>query len=90
MEAQVSSNLVPWNKGKLMGQKAPLKAKEVWAIRTHLEMARTRSGSGAIDYRHLRQDDFVCPSRIGTSPHLGTRQHARILHGWVTEIGLDI
>ena len=22
-------------------------------------------------------------------PHLGTRQYARILHGWVEEIGLD-
>jgi hypothetical protein len=24
----------PWNKGKIVGQKAPLKLKEVWAIRT--------------------------------------------------------
>jgi hypothetical protein len=24
---------VPWNKGKLIGQKAPLKLKEIWAIR---------------------------------------------------------
>ena len=23
----------PWNKGKLLGQKAPLKLKEIWAIR---------------------------------------------------------
>ena len=23
----------PWNKGKLVGQKAPLKLKEIWAIR---------------------------------------------------------
>ena len=29
---------VPWNKGKLVGQKAPLKPKEVWAIRARLEM----------------------------------------------------
>jgi len=28
-----------WNKGKLMGQKPPLKLKEVWAIRTRLQMA---------------------------------------------------
>jgi len=25
---------VPWNKGKLVGQKAPFKLKEIWAIRT--------------------------------------------------------
>ena len=28
----------PWNKGKLVGQKPPLKLKEVWAIRFRLEM----------------------------------------------------
>jgi hypothetical protein len=28
----------PWNKGKLVGQKAPLKPKEVWAIRARLQM----------------------------------------------------
>ena len=29
------------------------------------------------------------PSRIHDSPHLGTRQYARILGGWVKELGLD-
>lgn len=29
----------PWNKGKLVGQKAPFKLKEIWAIRTRLQMA---------------------------------------------------
>ena len=29
---------VPWNKGKLVGQKRPLKLKEIWAIRIHLEI----------------------------------------------------
>ncbi len=27
-----------WNKGKLVGQKAPFKLKEIWAIRVRLEM----------------------------------------------------
>ena len=39
---EITSNdnhkLVPWNKGKLMGQKAPLKPQEVWAIRVRLEL----------------------------------------------------
>jgi hypothetical protein len=30
---------VPWNKGKLTGQKPPLKLPEIWAIRTRLQMA---------------------------------------------------
>lgn len=29
----------PWNKGKLVGQKSPLKAQEVWEIRVRLTMA---------------------------------------------------
>ncbi len=29
---------VPWNKGKLTGQKPPLKLSEVWAIRTRLQL----------------------------------------------------
>src|SRR5678816_1977502 len=28
----------PWNKGKLLGQKPPLKLKEIWAIRIRLQM----------------------------------------------------
>ncbi|HXU93950.1 MAG TPA: hypothetical protein VFP33_09870 [Gallionella sp.] len=33
----------PWNKGKLVGQKAPLKVKDIWAIRVRLQIhGRTR------------------------------------------------
>ena len=31
---------VPWNKGKLTGQKPPLKLREIWAIRYHLQQAK--------------------------------------------------
>ncbi|PPC80889.1 MAG: integrase, partial [Methylotenera sp.] len=30
----------PWNKGKLVGQKAPLKLKDIWAIRIRLELSQ--------------------------------------------------
>ena len=30
----------PWNKGKLVGQKAPLKLKDIWAIRIHLQIEK--------------------------------------------------
>ena len=33
---------VPWNKGKLVGQKPPLQPKHVWAIRNRLQMANRR------------------------------------------------
>jgi hypothetical protein len=33
----------PWNKGKLVGQKAPLKVEDIWAIRVRLQLYdRTR------------------------------------------------
>ncbi len=32
----------PWNKGKLVGQKPPLKPREVWAIRVRLQIANKK------------------------------------------------
>src|ERR1700733_3217386 len=32
----------PWNKGKLVGQKAPFKLKEIWAIRIRLQLGERR------------------------------------------------
>lgn len=33
----------PWNKGKLVGQKTPLRLRDIWAIRVRLQLAeRTR------------------------------------------------
>ena len=55
-------NRTPWNKGKLIGQKPPLKLKKVWAIRIHLLIAnRIRDlvlSNLAIDSR-LRSCDLV-------------------------------
>jgi len=43
METSNSHHHEPWNKGKLIGQKTPLKLKEIWAIRVRLELSqRTR------------------------------------------------
>lgn len=33
------SSREPWNKGKLVGQKAPLKLKDLWAIRVRLQLS---------------------------------------------------
>src|SRR5882762_5715398 len=125
----------PWNKGKLIGQKAPFKPKDIWAIRVRLQMdERTRElalfnlgiDSKVRDICHgdrvaaracvlqhkaqrpvqfeitppareaaeawirkakLQRGDYLFPSRIHKSTHIGTRQYARILHGWVQEIG---
>lgn len=38
-----TSKKIPWNKGKVVGQKLPLKPEQIWAIRIHLDMEnRTR------------------------------------------------
>lgn len=136
----------PWNKGKLVGQKAPLRIKDIWAIRVRLELGRrirelalfdlaidsklracdlvalrvrdvahgdrvasravvmqqkthrpvqfeiTEQTRGAVEawIRHagLRSESFLFPSRLHDSPHLSTRQYARIVDAWVREIGL--
>ena len=52
----------PWNKGKPVGQKAPLKLKEIWAIRIRLQVSGNRRDLAlfnlAIDSK-LRACDLV-------------------------------
>ncbi len=137
----------PWNKGKLVGQKPPLKLQEVWAIRIRLQLQnRTRdlalfnlaidsklrscdlvrirvadvvhtsrvlsratvmqrkTGSPVrfelteqtrdavhawITAKGLAAGDYLFPSRLRQSPHISTRQYARMVNAWVSEIGLD-
>jgi integrase len=53
----------PWNKGRLIGQKLPLKLKEIWAIRIRLQLAERLRDLAlfnlAIDSK-LRGCDLVC------------------------------
>ena len=39
-----------------------------------------------IERGSLRPEDFLFPSRLHDSPHLSTRQYARIVDQWVGEI----
>ncbi|MGF6508533.1 tyrosine-type recombinase/integrase [Paraburkholderia sp. 32] len=136
-----------WNKGKLVGQKPPLRPKDVWAIRIHLQNAHavrdlalfnlaidsklrgcdlvslrvrdvthinqvlpraqvvqrktqrpvqfelsepTRSAVRAwLDKAVLRSEQYLFPSRLSASPHLSTRQYARMISRWVSAAGLD-
>ena len=52
----------PWNKGKLIGQRPPLKLHEVWSIRIRLQMANNRKELAlfnlAIDSK-LRSCDLI-------------------------------
>jgi len=136
-----------WNKGKLVGQKPPLKPKDIWAIRIHLQNANavrdlamfnlaidsklrgcdlvslrvrdvalgsrilpramviqrktqrsvqfeltepTRKAVGVwLEKVRLRRDQYLFPSRVRSSPHVSTRQYARIVHRWIEAAGLD-
>jgi integrase len=42
-----------------------------------------------ISRHYLRSSDFLFQSRLVSSPHLSTRQYARIVQGWVRSIGLN-
>lgn len=148
METSSNDTLrVPWNKGKIVGQKAPFKVKDIWALRVRMQMegrvrelalfnlgidsklrgcdlvklkvrdvchgdqvatraivmqqktshpvqfeitSVTREAVQAwIRKAKLKPDDYLFPSRVHDSLHLGTRQYARILGHWVDSLGLD-
>ena len=36
---EIPKSSTPWNKGRLVGQKVPLRLKEIWAIRIRLQLA---------------------------------------------------
>ena len=52
----VVGHRVPWNMGKLSGQKPPLKLRETWAIRTRLQMAS--------DLRELAMVNLAIDSKL--------------------------
>jgi site-specific recombinase XerC len=146
-EGQFESKESPWNKGKLVRQKRPLKLKGIWAIRIHLQLdkrirelallnlaidsklrgcdlvelhARDIAHGNQVASRAIvmqrkthrpvqfeiteptheavaawsaqaqpRPEQYLLPSRLHESPHISTRQYAKIVGQWVTSIGLD-
>jgi site-specific recombinase XerC len=42
MSSSNAQNHVAWNKGRLLGQKPPLKPKEIWSLRIRLQLAGKR------------------------------------------------
>jgi integrase len=143
----IFTDIKPWNKGRLIGQKPPLKLHEIWSIRIRLELAdkirdlaifnlaidsklrscdlvklrvsdiahgrhilkramvmqqktgrpvqfeitkKTRAALIQwIDQEKLSNSDFLFKGKTNSKTHISTRQYARIVKNWVTEIGLD-
>ena len=42
-----------------------------------------------IDNARLSAENYLFPSRMGQSPHISTRQYARVVKSWAKLIGLD-
>ncbi len=59
------------------------------AVQFELTQSTRDALQGWIKQSNLRHDDYLFPSRLHGSPHLSTRQYARILGHWVDELGLD-
>ena len=57
----------------------------------HFEITKqTRDAiSEWIECAALGDEQFLFPSRVRRSPHLSTRQYARIVKSWIASIGLD-
>jgi integrase len=51
------------------------------------EPART-AVSAWISHSNLKFENYLFPSRIHASPHLSTRQYARIVDSWVSSVGI--
>jgi hypothetical protein len=68
----VTTPKVPWNKGKLLGSKPPLQTKQVWAIRTKLQVENRLRDLAmfnlAIDSK-LRGCDLVSLKVEDVAPH---------------------
>jgi hypothetical protein len=62
IQTNSASSRVAWNKGHLVGQKHPLRPKEVWAIRVRLQMKRRKRDLAMFNlaiYSKLRGSDLV-------------------------------
>ena len=59
---------VPWNKGKLLGSKPPLQTKQVWAIRTKLQVEHRLRDLAMTDSK-LRGCDLVSLKVEDVAPH---------------------
>lgn len=87
---------VPWNKGKVTGQKPPLKPREVWAIRVRLQISnRVRdlalfnlaidSKLRGCDLVHLRVEDVMQDDQVRTRALVAQRKTGAPVQFEITE-----
>lgn len=87
---------VPWNKGRVTGQKPPLKPREVWAIRVRLQISdRVRdlalfnlaidSKLRGCDLTHLRVEDVMQSDQVRTRALVSQRKTGAPVQFEITE-----
>ncbi len=69
---ETSQSREPWNKGKLIGQKPPLKLKDIWAIRIQLQLGKR--------IRDLAMFNLAIDSKL-RGCDLGTLRVRDVAHG---------
>src|SRR5438105_13102634 len=69
---KAKGRVAPWNKGKLLGQKPPLKLKEIWAIRIRLQLDHRA--------RELALFNLAIDSKLRGCDLVGLRVHD-VFHG---------
>ena len=58
-------------------------------VRFEITEKTRKALSVLISDKQLDQSDYLFKGRISSSEHLSTRQYSRIVHRWVSMIGLD-
>jgi integrase len=85
----------PWNKGRLVGQKRPLRPKEVVQHKTGrpVQFEITEQTRASLqDWLTARPADrgpYLFSSRVHNQPHVTARQYARTVRGWIESAGMD-
>ncbi len=93
---QQTPKKLPWNKGKLVGQKPPLKLKEIWAIRIHLQIDENHrdlalfnlaidSKLRASDLLRLRVSDISQGSQVASRATVMQQKTGRAVQFEITE-----
>src|SRR3979411_966788 len=93
---RTTGRAIPWTKGNLLGQKPPLKLKEIWAIRIRLQLdQRTRelalfnlaidSKLRGCDLVALRVHDVVQGSHVGARAIVMQRKTQRTVQVEIPE-----
>jgi integrase len=74
---------------RIASRAAVVQQKTSQSVQFEITEQTRQAVSAWIQHANLGASDFLFPSRIHKSPHLSTRQYARIVESWVVSIGLD-